>query len=111
MKTFEIAARKKGRKKPVPFKLHEDEKETYYLDPNQSVDSLALVYAEGTSSNGGIDWVSVSLQAMEVVFTPETFERLKKRIRSGELEFDDLAPVYQWATEELTGRPTKSQSD
>lgn len=115
MRTFEIAAnRQKSRKKPIPFKvkLSANEELTLHVNP-AGQDALAVLsgeYIAAEESKNGSDIARASSEMLQALFTPETYSTLKKLLREGRITADDLGRFVEYAIEQVTGRPTESQS-
>ncbi|MDQ0376494.1 hypothetical protein [Amycolatopsis thermophila] len=114
VKTFAVAAgRKKGNRKPIPFKLFEGDSETYHVNANLPEDALvalSMEFIEADDSGKAGDLIKAMVAQMKAVFTEDTYNRLMARLTQGEIRFKDLNEPLMWAVEQLTGRPTGSRS-
>ncbi|QYN17612.1 hypothetical protein [Amycolatopsis sp. DSM 110486] len=116
VKTFKVAARRAGsgakKKTNEPFKLTGDTT-VYHLNSSTSEDALAILsaeFAQAEDSKDGVKLTATFLELIQAMFTEDTYRALTAKIRAGQLTFDELTPVIEWGIEELSGRPTTSQS-
>ncbi|WIX76012.1 hypothetical protein QRX50_31635 [Amycolatopsis carbonis] len=115
VKTFKVAARRAGsskKKADVPFKLTGDST-IYHINGETSGDALAVLsaeFAQAEDAKDNVKLTSAFLEMLQAMFTEDTYRALTAKIRTGKLAIDELTPVIEWAVEELSGRPTTSQS-
>lgn len=115
MRTFKVAARsKRGQKKPIPFEveLADGTKEVLHIDPDAE-DTLALLSGEFMAAEEDKDSKEIaklSTLMLKALFTEDTYARLRKLLLTKKITNNDLGEFTEGAIEELTGRPTESQS-